>query len=86
MTPAQMTGWRNTYRQDLCMRRAFERVVPKGAVVYAGSGLGQQNQILLEAATLWAKPVPDRSGAHWVVSLKPGTGCLGYVLQAHRVS
>jgi hypothetical protein len=86
VTPAQVTGWRNAYQQDLCMRQAFERAVPKGAVVYAGNGFGQPNQILLEAATLWAMPVPDRSAAHWIVSLKPGTGCFGYVLQAHRVS
>jgi hypothetical protein len=85
VTPAQVTHWRNSYQQDLCVRQAFEHVVPKGAVVYVGDRF-PADQILPEAATLWAKLVPDRSAAHWIVSLKPGPGCFGYVLQAHRVS
>jgi len=77
---------RSSYDSYLCVRREFERVVPKGAKVYAGNGDGVSAQFLLEAATHWGVPVSEESDAQWVATIQPGNGCLGYVIRAHRLS
>jgi hypothetical protein len=77
---------RSSYDSYLCVRREFERVVPKGARVYAGNGYGVSEQYLLEAATLWGVLVPEKSDAQWVATIQPGHGCLGFVIRAHRLS
>ncbi len=85
-TSAAITGARDGYSGDLCLRREFERAVPKGIEVYAGDGFGTPAQMLLEAATLWANPVPDKSAARWIASIQAGNGCSGYVIRAHSAS
>jgi hypothetical protein len=85
-TSGEISRARDAYSGNLCFREEFERAVPKGVEVYAGDGFGIPEQILLEAATLWANPVPDKSAARWIASIQPGNGCSGYVIRAHRVS
>jgi hypothetical protein len=85
-TSSEISGFQSSYNDDLCIRREFERLVPKGVLVYAGDGFGTPNQLILEAATLWAKPVPEKSGAQWIATIQPGKGCFGYVITAHRQS
>ena len=85
-TSGQVAIQRSSYESYLCVRQEFQRAVPKGVKVYAGNGFGAPEQLLLEAATLWGVPVPEKSDAEWVASIQPGKGCLGYVIRAHRLS
>src|SRR5271163_1215430 len=55
-TSGAISAAREGYSGDLCLRKEFERAVPKGVEVYAGDGFGTPAQLLLEAATLWANP------------------------------
>ncbi|MFZ0252061.1 MAG: hypothetical protein WAL61_19115 [Acidimicrobiales bacterium] len=85
-TPEMVSGWQSSYQSYVCVRQEFEQAVPKGVKVYAGNGFGTPEQLLFEAATLWAVPVPEKSDAQWVATIEPGKGCLGYVIRGHRLS
>ena len=85
VTRSSIDGWDASYQQHRCIQAAFHRAVPKGASVYVGGGAGEATQqLLLQSATLWANPVASESSARWIVSLQPGTECLGYTVHAAR--
>ena len=85
VTPSSINGWSSTYEQHRCLQSEFHRAVPKGASVYVNSDATVPRQLLLEAAALWARPVLNEPTANWVVTLQPGTECVGYNLSArHR--
>jgi hypothetical protein len=86
VSPSQMAGARSTYEGVACLRHELSQLVPKGATVYVGDGSTLTSQLLLEAATLWANPLPSPRVAAWEASLQPGKGCLGYALKAHKLS
>ena len=85
VTPSSIGAWDATYEQHRCLQAAFHRAVPRGASFYVGGASApERQQLVLQSATLWATPVVTESSARWIVSLQPGTECVGYTLHAER--